>query len=81
MPEKRKNQVTKMENKWNIGQGGEMPIGFGLFLAANEKSMEAFSDMNDAQKEAAVERSRHMHTREDMEVFVNDLGKNQEKIL
>lgn len=69
-----------MENKWNIGQGGEMPIGFGLSLAANEKSMEAFSDMSDAQKEATVEKSRQMHTREDMEVFVYDLGNNQEKI-
>lgn len=36
-----------MENKWNIGQGGEIPIGFGLSLAANEKSMEAFSRMSD----------------------------------
>lgn len=67
-----------MENKWNIGQGGEMPIGFGLSLAANEKSMEAFSDMSEAQKEETVQKSRQMHSREDMEVFVNDLGKNQE---
>lgn len=69
-----------MENKWNIGQGGELPIGFGLSMAANEKSMEAFSDMNDAQKGAVVEKSRQMHSREDMEGFVNDLGKNQKKM-
>ena len=69
-----------MENKWNIGQGGELPIGFGLSLAANEKSMEVFSDMSDGQKEATVQKSRQMHTREDMEVFVNDLGKNQKEI-
>ena len=52
-----------MENKWNIGQGGELPIGFGLSLAANEKSMEAFADMSDMEKEAVVEKSRQMHTR------------------
>lgn len=69
-----------MENKWNIGQGGDLPIGFGLSLAANEKSMEAFADMSDMEKEAVVEKSRQMHTREDMEVFVNDLGENQEHI-
>lgn len=63
-----------MENKWNIGQGGEMPIGFGLSLAANEKSMEAFSEMSDAQKAATVEKSRQMHSREDMEQFVDKLG-------
>ena len=57
-----------------------MPIGFGLSLAANAKSMEAFAKMDDAEKEAVVEKSRQMHTREDMEVFVNDLGENQEHI-
>lgn len=62
------------ENKWNIGQGGDMPIGFGLSLAANAKSMEAFSNMSDAQKQATVEQSRQMHTREDMERFVSKLG-------
>lgn len=65
-----------MENKWNIGQGGDMPIGFGLSLAANSKSMEAFSNMNDAQKTAAVEKSRQMQTRSDMENFVNSLGES-----
>ena len=32
-----------MDEKWNIGEGGEMPIGFGLSLAANTKSMEVFA--------------------------------------
>ncbi len=63
-----------MDNKWNIGQGGEMPIGFGLALAANAKSMEAFAGMSEEEKEQAVEHSRQMQTREDMERFVNSLG-------
>lgn len=63
-----------MENKWNIGQGGDLPIGFGLSLAANEKSMEAFAKMSDMEKEAVVEKSRHMKTRADMEQYVNSLG-------
>ncbi len=63
-----------MDNKWNIGQGGNLPIGFGLSLAANAKSMEAFADMSDMEKEAAVEKSRQMDTREDMEAYVNSLG-------
>ena len=63
-----------MENKWNIGQGGDMPIGFGLSLAANEKSMAAFAKMSDAEKSAAVEKSRLMQTRAEMERFVNSLG-------
>lgn len=62
------------EKKWNIGEGGDMPIGFGLSLAANAKSMEAFAKMSDAEKEAVVEESRQMHTRNDMENYVNRLG-------
>ena len=65
-----------MENKWNIGQGGEMPIGFGLALAANAKSMETFAAMSEEEKEQAVAHSRKMQTREDMERFVNSLGAN-----
>lgn len=65
-----------IENKWNIGQGGDMPIGFGLSLAANAKSMEAFSKMSDAEKTAVVEKSRQMQSRADMEQFVNSLGES-----
>lgn len=67
-----------MDNRWNIGQGGDMPIGFGLSLAANAKSMDAFAKMSDTEKEAAVEKSRQMHTRADMEQFVNSLGEERE---
>ena len=66
--------IENSENKWNIGQGGDMPIGFGLSLAANAKAMEAFSKMSDAQKSAVVEKSRQMQSRADMESFVNKLG-------
>lgn len=68
-----------MNDKWNIGEGGDMPIGFGLSLAANQKSMEAFAKMTDAEKNAAVEHSRQMHTRADMERFVNSLGEEKSR--
>ena len=63
-----------MDKKWNIGQGGDMPIGFGLSLAANAKSMEAFSKMSDEEKRKTVEKSRQMHTKADMVHFVDTLG-------
>ena len=69
-----------MDEKWNIGEGGEMPIGFGLSLAANAKSMEVFANMSDAEKTVTVERSRQMHTRADMENFVNSLGESRDKM-
>lgn len=67
---------TTMKNKWNIGQGGNLPIGFGLSLAANTKSMQAFANMNDTEKQKVVEESRQMQTREDMENFVNRIGES-----
>ncbi len=69
------SELRNSDSKWNIGLGGEMPIGFGLSLAANEKSMEAFAKMSNSEKEATVEKSRQMHTKADMEKFVNSLGK------
>ena len=69
-----------MDEKWNIGEGGEMPIGFGLSLAAKTKSMEVFANMTDAEKSATVEKSRQMHTRADMENFVNSLGESRDKM-
>lgn len=71
-----REKLSGQNNKWNIGQGGSMPIGFGLSLAANTKSMEAFARMSDAEKAATVEKSRQMHTRADMENFVNSLSKS-----
>lgn len=68
--------MENLDNKWNIGQGGDLPIGFGLSLAANAKSMEVFSNMSDAQKEETVRKSRQMHSRAEMENFVNQLGED-----
>ena len=68
------SELRNTNSKWNIGLGGDMPIGFGLSLAANAKSMEAFARMSDAQKEATVEKSRQMHTKADMQKFVNSLS-------
>lgn len=63
-----------MDNKWNIGQGGNLPIGFGLSLAANTKSMQIFANMSDEEKTKVVQQSRQMQTREEMEKFVNKLS-------
>jgi len=50
-------------------------VGFARILKdKTAKSMEAFSKMSDAQKTAAVEKSRTMQTRAEMERFVNSLG-------
>lgn len=67
-----------MENENKAGIKDDMPIGFGLSLAANTKAMHCFAGMSDEEKRAVIEASRNQHTREDMERFVTDLGNNFE---
>jgi hypothetical protein len=61
-------------NKWSIGEGGELPIGFGLNLSANERAMAKFSNMSDTEKQKIVNESRMVHSKEEMEEFVNRLS-------
>ena len=43
--------------------------------------MEAFANMSDAEKEATVEKSRQMHTRVEMESYVDSLSVGRDKML
>lgn len=67
-----------MENKEKESIRDDMPIGFGLSLAANARAMECFAAMSDEEKRAVIETSRNQHTREDMERFITNLGNNFE---
>lgn len=68
-----------MDKENKAGIKDDMPIGFGLSLAANTKAMNCFSSMPDEEKRAVIEASRNQHTREDMERFVTKLGNNFEE--
>ncbi len=68
-----------MDNEKKEGIREDMPIGFGLSLAADTKAMKCFSAMSDEEKRAVIEVSRNQHTREDMERFVTKLGHNFEE--
>lgn len=39
-----------MENKWNIGQGGDLPIGFGLSLADMEQFVNSLGETGEQMK-------------------------------
>lgn len=64
------------KDKWSIGEGGELPIGFGLNLSTNAEAMKVFSNMTDQEKQRIVEESKHQHSKSDMERFVNKLGES-----
>ena len=65
------------EQKWSVGEGGSLPLGFGFKLAANEKAMTAFANMSDDEKQRVVDESKQQHTKKDMDRFVNRLGNSQ----
>lgn len=52
----------------------ELPIGFGLSLAMNEKAMNRFAQMDETQKKEVIEESRHVSTKREMEQLVNRIG-------
>ena len=60
-----------MEDKHSIST--DMPIGFGLSLAANAAAMKVFSGMTDEEKRQVIEASRNQTTKEEMIRFVADI--------
>ncbi len=60
----------------NLGIRGDMPIGLGLMLSANNKAMNNFANMTDEEKRSVIEVSRTKQTKGEMESFVNDLSNN-----
>lgn len=64
----------KNVDKWSVGAGGSLPIGFGLNLAANSSAMEVFTAMSDDEKQRVVDESRQQHSKAAMEAFVSRLG-------
>lgn len=55
----------------------EIPIGFSMALAKDTNAMNAFSSMTKEQRAEVVAQSRNMHSKEDMEHFVNSFTQNR----
>lgn len=51
----------------------ELPLGFGMALAQNEKAMRAFEAMTDAQKQAVIQRTHSVSSRREMRQLVAEL--------
>lgn len=60
----------------NIGEGAtEVPIGFGLGLAMNEKAMARYSQMTAEERQTWHTRAGQVKSRAEMESLVDQLGK------
>lgn len=55
----------------------EIPIGFSMALAKDTNAMNAFSSMPKDQRAQVVEQSRGIHSKEQMEQFVNSFTSNR----
>ena len=52
----------------------DLPIGFGIALAQNETAMKQFESLSSTQKEAVINKTRKINTKNEMQLFVNYLS-------
>lgn len=58
----------------NPAAGSELPLGFGVALAKNEKALETFSMMTDREKRMVLFDVRHVKNQTEMKALVDRLG-------
>lgn len=51
----------------------ELPIGFGMALAQNESAMKKFESMTESEKQAILQRTHRVHSKQEMQQLVADL--------
>lgn len=53
----------------------EMPLGLAFQLSMNEKAMENFARMTDAEKQSVLSAAKNVESKEEMRQIVSDLSK------
>lgn len=56
----------------------QLPIALGLSLAMNEKAMNRFSSMTEAEKEQMIASSKNIASKSEMDSIVNSLAVDEE---
>lgn len=51
----------------------ELPMGFAMTLAQNEKALECYMNMSSVQRQDVLNRTSGIKTKKDMRKFVNNL--------
>ncbi|MGN1081195.1 MAG: hypothetical protein ACI4QV_03815 [Acutalibacteraceae bacterium] len=59
--------------KDNKEKGLELPVGFGMALAMNEKAMKKFEAMSDSEKREIIEMTHSINSKREMHQFVDGL--------
>ena len=59
----------------------QLPIGLGLSLAMNQKAMDRFSGMTEAEKERTIAKSRGVKSKREMYRIVSSLAEDDDEDL
>lgn len=54
--------------------GSELPLGFGMALAQNEKAMQKFESLSQTEKDNVIQKAHTVNSKQEMQVLVNSLG-------
>lgn len=52
----------------------ELPLGFTFAMAANERAMSRFAELNEEERERVVEEARNVNSKAEMKRLVRKLG-------
>lgn len=52
----------------------DLPVGFGMALMQNEVAMKQFEKLDELQKQAVINKTRKINSKNDMKCFVNSLS-------
>ena len=59
----------------------QLPIGLGLSLAMNQKALDRFSGMTEAEKERTIAKSRGVKSKREMDRIVSSLAEDDDEDL
>ncbi|MGN0571082.1 MAG: hypothetical protein ACI4K9_02750 [Candidatus Fimenecus sp.] len=58
----------------------ELPLGFGMALAQNERAMAAFEALSDADKQTILQKTHAVQSKQEMHALVNSLADSQSNL-
>ena len=57
--------------------GGEVPMGFGMALAQNNRAMERFALLTDSEKQRVLSHIHGINSKQEMRAYVQRLGEDK----
>ena len=59
--------------KYDLVNGPDVPLGFGMALAQNPDAMDAFSALTEPQRRQVLDKSRRIRSKAEMRSYVDSL--------